>query len=186
MNVFTDEGNIYYWGDESNEWQNMDYPKPFHPRPRQVVDHDKGPKTRTVFLKISSGAHHSLYLDPKGWLLGAGRNDHGQLGSTFSYNRIGYERFKWTRFKGLVVDIACGGNFSVLLTKAGSVFICGDTAGLIPGMDEASKYRNKPTPYKISLPQSVLFRKIVCRAAHILALSSDGRVYSWASTPMDS
>jgi len=72
--------------------------------------------------KICGGSHHTVLLDDKGNVYTWGRNQYGQLGLK-SNEPVVKEPTKVDLDE--VVDVSCGANHTLFLTKEGSVYGCG-------------------------------------------------------------
>jgi len=80
----------------------------------------------------------------------------------------------------LFVFSACAGDgFTILLTHSGSLLSCGDNTKYALGHDDCRSYHS---PKIINKLEDVLIEQITSGQHHILALSSDGSVYTWGTS----
>lgn len=131
--------------------------------------------------KLSAGYHHTLALDDKGQLYGWGLNTNGQLGVGSLVNKstptpvVGLEDEKVTE----VISGSEALTASFALTESGKIYAWGYGAfHMIPG-----SLGNVTKPKDIT---SAFNGKTIVDIApggdHVLALDSDGKVYSWGTT----
>jgi len=76
----------------------------------------------------------------------------------------------------IVKQVAAGYEFTALLTDEGTVWTCGRNNSGQLGIGDKEP-RSIPTP--VVIPSSKPVKMIACGDAHMLALTADGKVYSW-------
>jgi len=99
--------------------------KDIHVRPTEAfgIEQLKVEDGDFKIVKICCGAHHTLILDKDGNVYSFGRNNYGQLGLNLD-DEVVMEPKKISEIKN-VMDISCGANHSLFLTKEGKVYACG-------------------------------------------------------------
>ena len=148
---------------------------------------------------IAAGGMHTLVLDSNGRVLSCGSEDHGTLGRTHredsdmtededyyelrpvdGLSQNGKDRFRATR-------VAASDGCSVALDEKGRLVAWGpfkDGEGKVcfsdTDADEAPREQWTPVP----LLEHERFAQVACGENHILALTLDGRVYSWGLNSM--
>ncbi|XP_015126576.1 probable E3 ubiquitin-protein ligase HERC4 isoform X2 [Diachasma alloeum] len=75
-----------------------------------------------------------------------------------------------------VTQIACGENYTVLLTTAGRLYSCGNNDYGQLGHPKARKRFQE-----IPSPDAFTFRQVSCGGSHTLALNEWGQLFSWGS-----
>lgn len=134
-------------------------------------------EARSQRTRIAAGAYHTLAVSAAGEIWAWGVNDRGQLGNgTIVSSSIPVEI--QTPAGQYVIAVAAGHSHSIALTSGGSVLAWGDNLHLQLG--------NPQFPGEFgSLPQPVpLLGGVTAVAAsthHSIALTADGRVWSWGS-----
>jgi len=144
---------------------------------------------KQVIVKGAVGRHHSLFLTDSGVVFGCGKNDLGEVGTPNRKNKSTdvNSPTEIMALKGTkIIDIACGGHFSMALDKEGNVWSWGSAENGSTGRNTDGKQigKGKATyavhmPQKISFPQGTKIKKIVCGVSHTVALSEEGDVYTW-------
>ncbi|XP_007497077.2 secretion-regulating guanine nucleotide exchange factor [Monodelphis domestica] len=126
---------------------------------------------------LTGGGGHSAVVTDGGELFVCGLNKDGQLGLGHTEDVLSFT--PCTLLADCpVLQVACGWDFTILLTGNGQVLSCGSNAfgqlGLPPGA------RRQVTPQVIEL----LSEKVVCIAAgmrHALAVTESGLVFQWGT-----
>lgn len=117
-----------------------------------------------------------------------GSNEMGQLGkevelnSPFSFVPILINNLTPYR----ISSIAAGDGHTVCVSSDGVVFAWGASACGQLGLDDnqsmprdAEGYPFQPTPIPVKLMTGVKIREVACGDAHTLAMTTEGKVYSW-------
>ncbi|KAK3089327.1 hypothetical protein FSP39_002760 [Pinctada imbricata] len=127
---------------------------------------------------ISCGERHSLLLTQDGAMYSCGNNDYGQLGQKNSSSTT-------TRFEKVesltnmtVTQVVVGANHCLALTSAGEVFSWGDNSKgqLGRGPVSQAEQRNTKLVKDLAIYNTV---QIASGAYHCLALTDDGKLFSW-------
>mmetsp|Transcript_23263 Transcript_23263/g.51058 ORF Transcript_23263/g.51058 Transcript_23263/m.51058 type:complete len:552 (+) Transcript_23263:206-1861(+) len=160
------EHQVYFWG--ANSWSD---PKGDNPSPVLTLQ-------RKRIVQVSVGKEHCMALTEGGRLFTWGKNDFGQLGTGDEENRalpvlteLPYETF--------INQVACGGNYTLGLTKRGEVWSW--------GRFQASNFPRLFTEtwcngYEAKGETGLKGLKVVqVRAGdqHMGALTKEGKLYTW-------
>lgn len=123
---------------------------------------------------VAAGASHSLALTADGRVWAWGQNQIGQLGNgTFDNSDIPVPVI----FSGMVVAIATGQDKSLALTSDGRLWVWGnDPYGQLANGNSASY---SAIPVLVSNLHGVI--SVAAGGSYSLALTSDGRVWSWGA-----
>ena len=172
--------------------------------------------TSVAFTQVSCGKHHTCALDSRGNLYAWGQNFSRQLGlytkklenlqelrtvSTIE-ELLFSPRLVPMSLQRPIAKVACGGEFTVVLTKSGEIWSwgageCGQLGtGRCTLRELPAKVELTPIPVEnVSKPKKktshggkkteeparkeVLVSDIACGEAHVLALSRKGALYAW-------
>ncbi|CAG9327791.1 unnamed protein product [Blepharisma stoltei] len=137
----------------------------------------KGIKNKNLIMVISGG-QHSAAIDSTGKLYTCGSYLHGKLGiedlttvSVLSFTPV-------TALKDKVVrQVACGDYHTLCLLEDGSVYTWGGTLHKKLGQRGAGKNINHPGLVSAFNDKDVIY--VDCGDFHSMALTADGKVYSW-------
>ncbi|KAM6173924.1 secretion-regulating guanine nucleotide exchange factor-like [Erethizon dorsatum] len=141
--------------------------------PQQLADFCKPGCVR----KITGGGGHSTVVTDGGGLFVCGLNKDGQLGLGHTEDVLCF-----TFCKPLggcpIQQVACGWDFTIMLTENGQVLSCGSNS--------FSQLGVPPGPRRCVVPQAIelLREKVVCVAAglrHALAAAVSGIVFQWGT-----
>jgi alpha-tubulin suppressor-like RCC1 family protein len=173
--ALTTDGKIFSWGDNTFG---------------QLGDGTTTQRTIPVFCgaiggktvaAIAAGGNHCLALTTDGLVYSWGYNGYGQLGDGTTAQRTTPVAVNTSgALSGkTVVSIAAGSGYSLALTSDGKVFSWGDGSN---GTIGNSSFASKTLPVAVDV-SGVLSGKVISAisagAYHCLALSSDGKVFSW-------
>ena len=156
-------------------------------RERPGLANFQGLNTDESITKISAGAIHTLVLTNKGRVLGVGGNHYGNLGipqgSTTTQTSTLIEIDSSMLERGVTfVDIYAGIHTSYAITNTGKLYAFGDNYRNMVGRIYESDHSRYYTPVLVPIPDMVGGEKIISVETtidHALALTSNGRVYSW-------
>ncbi|KAM7280161.1 hypothetical protein ACFE04_007295 [Oxalis oulophora] len=163
--VLTREGHVWTWG---QPWPPGDIKQISVPVRVQGLDKVK---------LIAVGAFHNLALQEDGTLWAWGNNEYGQLGTGDTQPRS--QPIPVQGLSGLtVVDIAAGGWHSTALTNEGEVYGWGRGEHGRLGFGDNDK-SSKMLPQKVNLLAGKDIVQISCGGTHSVALSRDGRLFSF-------
>lgn len=143
-------------------------------------------------VAISAGRDHSLAVDASGRVFAWGMNDSGQVGVRYEGDDCGlyYWCLNEPRHVGQWAGSlpVAGGTASMILTDYGSLYVWGNN-GMgqlgVPTTDEcwqmgdAAGYWCSFSPVRV--PGLPAISSVAVGAAHTLAITLDGEVYSWGS-----
>ncbi|CAH1793710.1 unnamed protein product, partial [Owenia fusiformis] len=126
---------------------------------------------------IGCGTSHTLVVLKGGTVYSFGNNDNGQLGHDKSCKKP--EQISALEAQ-TIVSTACGAGHSVALTDKGGVLSWGDnTYGQLGRVTADYDAQKVPKLVKFPVPYSII--QVVCGYDHCLALTKDGRVFTWGS-----
>ncbi|XP_047548681.1 secretion-regulating guanine nucleotide exchange factor isoform X7 [Lutra lutra] len=142
--------------------------------PQQLSDFCKPECIR----RITGGGGHSAVVTDGGGLFVCGLNKDGQLGLGHTEDVLYF-----TACRSLlgcpILQVACGWDFTIILTESGQVLSCGSNCFGQLGVPHG--------PRRCVVPQSIeqlLREKVVCIAAglrHALAATASGIVFQWGT-----
>ncbi|XP_036068231.1 secretion-regulating guanine nucleotide exchange factor isoform X2 [Oryzias melastigma] len=125
---------------------------------------------------VRGGGGHSVVITEGGEVFVCGQNHKGQLGighcanvSTFQICPI---------FNQRVTDVACGWDFSLLLTDSGKLLACGSNAFGQLGVGETVTHTADPRLVE-SLKEPIV--SVAAGLRHSLAVNDSGCVYQWGN-----
>ncbi len=128
------------------------------------------------FSETDAGFFHSVAVDENGDVFAWGNNDYGQLGDgTFTERAAPV----WVNIPEAVSHVAAGDLFSVAVAKSGAVYVWGRNQFGALARDPGD---SSATPLKLALPAGVKIDQVDAGVGWVLARSTDGAVYSWATT----
>ncbi|XP_045871981.1 secretion-regulating guanine nucleotide exchange factor isoform X2 [Meles meles] len=141
--------------------------------PQQLSDFCKPEYIR----RITGGGGHSAVITDGGGLFVCGLNKDGQLGLGHTEDVLYF-----TACRSLlgcpILQVACGWDFTIILTESGQVLSCGSNCFGQLGVPHG--------PRRCVVPQAIelLREKVVCIAAglrHALAATASGVVFQWGT-----
>ncbi|XP_063314714.1 probable E3 ubiquitin-protein ligase HERC6 [Pelobates fuscus] len=124
--------------------------------------------------KVAIGGQHTVFLLEDGTIFSCGQNIYGQLGRRTNHSNTDQILALEAQ---TIVDVSCGTNHSMAVCNQGNVFSWGEASEGELGTGQ-SKQRN-PIPRRISGLSNTRIIQISCGHFHSVALSEDGRVFSW-------
>ncbi|XP_058802630.1 secretion-regulating guanine nucleotide exchange factor [Phymastichus coffea] len=140
--------------------------------PREVDLSSTGLQPKNI-VKIVGGAGHSLLLDNAGRVFSCGWNNKGQAGVTNASSH--FQRMAVVPEGEEIVDIACGWDSSMALTKSGELFTWGSNSHGQLGLTHAA------IGAKVNKLSKVEFAKPVQRISmglrHSAVITKDARVF---------
>jgi len=139
-------------------------------------------------LYVACGSHHSAVISDNGllWLWGA--NHTGQIGlENVSFQSKPYLLSTATDLRNhLIIDVSCGTNHTVFLSKKGKLFGMGDNVENQLGINQRGKSEEPVTqvtsPTRIHLSGHSKAAKPVqvsCGAYHTAVVTEAGEVFTW-------
>ncbi|AFU71037.1 hypothetical protein BA20089_01510 [Bifidobacterium asteroides DSM 20089] len=158
---------------------------------RWKLDKDNGPESggQTVTLtpppargirisQADGGDLHSAAVGSDGSLYTWGDNSHGQLGRDTADKPDSHPSKAEAPAGVTFVHVSAGYGFSVALASDGSLYSWGDNSRGQLGRTVTS---NNPAnrPHKVEAPAGITFVQASAGGSHVVALSSDGNIYTW-------
>ncbi|WFD41453.1 hypothetical protein MPSI1_000080 [Malassezia psittaci] len=197
-------GQLSLGGPDDENLNKLAKPKPFGNKliSQQTDAGDFGPGGIAV---IAAGGMHSLVIDATGRIMSCGSDDHGTLGRTHAADSQESEEDDYYVFRpvdGLTLAsskakamdqtklsfratrVAASDGYSVALDDTGRLVAWGhfkDGEGKVcfsdTDIDHAPKEQWQPV--MLAALEHERFAQVTCGENHVLALTLDGRVYSW-------
>ncbi|TGL23383.1 chromosome condensation regulator [Leptospira bourretii] len=179
--AITEDGSVWTWGANSSGQLGMG-----NTGDLQAAAADAGPRNPprkvpgiTNAVMGVYGYDHALVLKSDGTVVSFGLNSVGQLGNgfggtgTYSANPVNV-----TGLPNDVIQVIAGAEHSAALTKSGDVYVWGrDQYGNLGDGAVGTSTEVNSTPKKVSSLSGIVH--IANGRDHILALKTDGTVYSW-------
>ncbi|XP_007895403.2 probable E3 ubiquitin-protein ligase HERC1 [Callorhinchus milii] len=126
--------------------------------------------------QVACGLNHTLVVSSDGMIVWAfGDGDYGKLGLGVCTVKCCPQKIESLCNKG-VKKVACGTQFSVVLTKDGHVFTFGQER--LIGLPD-TMLRNHNRPQQVPALEGLFIEDTVVGSEHTLALTSTGDVYAW-------
>lgn len=174
-------GRIFAWGDNTSGRLGNSSTTPSRVPVRVTATGLLNGKT---VVNIAAGGSHSLALTSDGQVAAWGSNSSGQLGSGGSSSGsaapVATSRSGVLADK-LVTDIAAGQSHSVALLSDGTMVAWGANSSGQLGTGNTTLSALPAAVLSNGALAGIRFVAIAAGANHTLALSSDGRVFSWGS-----
>uniref|UniRef100_H2YG31 Protein RCC2 homolog n=1 Tax=Ciona savignyi TaxID=51511 RepID=H2YG31_CIOSA len=179
--LITNEGKVYSWGrNETGQLGHGDKKRYDTPKPIDSLQ-------KYSIVNAATGKNHTMCLTQHGEVFAFGENAQGQLGlGNLSTNVASPTKIA---YKGNpIIDIACGGEFSVILDCEGSVYTFGCPEYGQLGNNTDGKFfvagnklfDNVKNPYRIPLWVEKMKGGTELRSPVLLvALDSKKRVFTW-------
>ena len=175
------DGTVYTWG--LNQYGQLGNNTTTNSRSPIAVQAAGTPLAGKTIVQVAAGADHSLALDSDGALYAWGSNAYGQLGNGTTTNSSVPVAVKiaGTPLAGkTIIQIVAGANHNMVLTSDGAVYTWGWNYHGQLGNNTKTNSNTIVAVQTIGTP--LAGKKIVKIAAgqgHSLALTDDGRVYTW-------
>ncbi|XP_072428176.1 probable E3 ubiquitin-protein ligase HERC1 isoform X3 [Chiloscyllium punctatum] len=126
--------------------------------------------------QVACGLNHTLVISSDGMIVWSfGDGDYGKLGLGACTVKCCPQKIESLCNKG-VKKVACGTQFSVVLTKDGHVYTFGQER--LIGLPD-SMLRNHNHPQQVPALEAVFVEDIAVGSEHTLALCSTGDMYAW-------
>ncbi|CAB3377164.1 Hypothetical predicted protein [Cloeon dipterum] len=128
-------------------------------------------------VQVACSDDHTLVLTSDREVFSFGRNNFGQLGLGHKDDQTVPIKLDFPATGGVVTAIACLCYSSIALLDSGELFAWGKNEAGILGQSADVKEQN--IPRKVPGLEGITIKRIVCGYSHALALTNDGKVYSW-------
>ncbi|XP_068168480.1 probable E3 ubiquitin-protein ligase HERC3 isoform X2 [Antennarius striatus] len=168
--TLTRDGQVYTWGQGSRGQLGLGEEHQDTHSPQHLLSLSAMP-----LVQISAGGEQSFALSVSGGVFGWGRNDCGQLGLGDRTDRHTPTSIHCLN-KKKTVDVSCGNDHTVILTKTGAVFTFGSGKY---GQLGHNSFRDEVRPRLVAELWGTKVTKIACGRHHTLALTASRRVYSF-------
>ncbi|XP_013397514.1 probable E3 ubiquitin-protein ligase HERC4 isoform X1 [Lingula anatina] len=129
---------------------------------------------------IACGAYHNIAVTDSKQVYSWGQNSHGQLGrgeADKNFNRVP-RLLKGFSASSCVIQVACGDKHTVILTRDGSIFVCGDHSHGQLGMGNLPQGR-LDCPVKLKCMLGLPIGQIAAGGHHSFALTLSGTLFGW-------
>ena len=124
---------------------------------------------------VAAGTNHSIVLARDG-VYATGFNEHGQLGLGNTRDRSSFEKIALRH----VISVACGHEFTMMITVDNILFGCGDNEAGQLGIPRSTwGPLAHSTPHKVNVPHPVV--AVACGLHHAMAITTNG-LYGWGYT----
>ncbi|XP_065336308.1 RCC1 and BTB domain-containing protein 2-like [Cloeon dipterum] len=128
-------------------------------------------------VQVACGGYHTLTLTSEGEVYAFGCNAYGQLGLGSKDNQLLPQRVGGLLDGIIVASVACQKYSSFALLQSGKICAWGYNRDCFLGSSSTSEH--ECSPCKVIGLEGVVISQIVCADFFILALSDDGKIYSW-------
>jgi len=169
-------GHVYVWGTGGSAGGSHSARTDIQPQLLEALP----PKAKVI--DVSCGLGHALFLLSTNKVYSWGNGGNGRLGLGDLYDRTEACLISSLQHES-IVSVRCGASHSVVLTQHGKVYSWGKNT---QGQCGHGTVEDAARPALVSKLQD---KTITCLAAgweHSLALSSEGRIYSWGCGYKDS
>ena len=181
--ALTSEGKIYSWGHNNSGQLGNNSTSPYFGVQSPVAVVMTGALAGKTVVAIAAGREHSLALTSDGRVYAWGYNYNGQLGTnSFTYSPVPVAVYTGGGLSGKTVTaIAAGVDHNLALTSDGLIFAWG--YGYYGELGNNANPASSTVPVQVVVQTDALAGRTVTAIAagfhHSLALTSDGRVFSW-------
>mmetsp|Transcript_92426 Transcript_92426/g.198139 ORF Transcript_92426/g.198139 Transcript_92426/m.198139 type:complete len:550 (+) Transcript_92426:74-1723(+) len=160
------EHQVWFWG--ANSWSD-----PKGEEPSNVLT-----LTRKRICQISVGKEHAMALGEGGRLFTWGKNDFGQLGTGDEENRA-LPVYTELPYETYIAQVACGGNFTLGLTKRGELWSWGRfQASNFPRLFTDTWCNGYESKGEMGL-KGVKLAQVRAGDQHMGVLSKEGKLFTW-------
>eukprot|EP01125_Pyxidicula_operculata_P018804 TRINITY_DN6726_c0_g1_i2.p1 TRINITY_DN6726_c0_g1~~TRINITY_DN6726_c0_g1_i2.p1 ORF type:complete len:681 (-),score=117.31 TRINITY_DN6726_c0_g1_i2:93-2111(-) len=178
--AISNKGDVYHWGELSNDEETTTTPKNSNEKPAISVPCTlKGDIINKKIVSVACGALHCLLLDEDGRVYSFGKNTSGQLGLVKVQTRqsVSQPQLLQTLEGEKIVLIGAGGLHSIAVSDKGNVFAWGSNKYGQLGLEECIKECQVPYQAEFKLPSSI--KAVACGDYHTILLTEDGDLYTY-------
>ncbi|KMQ89163.1 rcc1 and btb domain-containing protein 1, partial [Lasius niger] len=193
--ALTEEGEVFSWGFDKERESDFGSRTTVLPlKPTRVAGLSK-----KCIVDVACGRDHSLALTSDGKVYAWGENKYGQIGKGAGTGDSQPRQVKHELEGKKIVHIACGSMFNMVVTDKGKLYGWGyNDCGQI-SVDIGFRFRRslfgsagatldivKPEKYyvyprEITAVSDKTIVKVACGSGHTLALTDEGKIYSWGN-----
>ena len=142
------------------------------------------PSSMTRITQISCGRSHTAAVTASGTVLTWGDNAFGQLGQRKQPSTSAYSIPKVMVGVSRAAQVACGHDFTTVLTTRMELFVCGSQDVVTwtnSGDNNNNKQNEPPLPTTVPSLEGLPLVKVVAGARHVVVLTAFGTAYAWGS-----
>eukprot|EP00743_Colponemidia_sp_Colp-15_P007887 GILK01008541.1.p1 GENE.GILK01008541.1~~GILK01008541.1.p1 ORF type:complete len:1250 (-),score=240.95 GILK01008541.1:92-3841(-) len=168
-------GSVLSWGDSSQNQLGLG-------RVNRLVNHPR----RLIALKdftiahLACGGNFSLCVDIHGNMFAWGENEFGQLGLGVTSDESVERPQRVPLPSGVAfVQMSCGMQHSVAIDTSGSLWSWGNPEAGVLGRPEDTPSNSPYRIHQLKDNRTATFRMVSCGSYHSVALTDDGKLYSW-------
>ncbi|CAB3379995.1 Hypothetical predicted protein [Cloeon dipterum] len=166
-------GSVYAWGKNDNGQLGLGTKKD-----TWIPTKIEGNLETKRVVQVACSDYHTLVLTSDREVFSFGWNKYGQLGLGHNEDQSLPKKLDFFAAGGVVTAVACLVFSSLALLDSGQVFVWGKNEDGILGHSE-DDVEKQNIPRKVPGLEGITITRIVCGLNHALALSNDGKVYSW-------
>ena len=177
--VQTNKGELWGWGDNSNSV--LGNPQSFETNQNINAPTKINLPNDIQSVAISAGFDHVLMLGSDGNVYAWGNNTAGQLGSPIGTDFVSTPTIVDGLRNKNIVAVAAGKQFSLALSKDGTVYSFGNNTKGQLGYELQENATYSATPTQISIPTGAAIKQISAGYESAVAIDADGKTYLWGS-----
>jgi alpha-tubulin suppressor-like RCC1 family protein len=138
-------------------------------------------------VQVACGNQHTLFLTDSNKLFATGHGAYGILGTgdtTDELVPVELTSLEASLENEKITKIACGANFSALVTNAGNLYVWGRNDSGQLGLGEESQgdmHSAERYPRRLSFfeAERIFIKDVACGENHVVALAQNGAIYYW-------
>ncbi|GMF40412.1 unnamed protein product [Phytophthora lilii] len=148
-----------------------------------IVDGNRAPTNDRAVIQVSGGQRFFAAVTEDGKLLTWGDSSGGRLGYAIAdgdSRRVNSPRRVFALQQQTIIQVACGAFHTLVTDLNGHVFSWGSNSkGQLGYLSAGATAKPVESPVVVSDLRGTYINSIACGEYHSIALSSDGRVFSW-------